>query len=371
MKSLQYIEDYILLMATDYLTWPPPEPIIKLARYDEPIVNSMSDQIQRNIGFTDKQALLAHKIVVKYKRQWALVGYDISKQESNGLFRLPIRVIDRSKVININNGKIEIRFPYDQESISYIRAAVNNQPGQLYFDKQRHCWLASLIEPRLIWAKEFGAKYNFEFGDEFRHALELMSSTEDYAISLKYNGNNFEITNAAETLIEYINSHGGFDNNNTIRLIDLSGVLGYQVDNTVYQQLEIDLDVELIQMLTERSTNIVYDTKIDLSIVVEYAELTKRFPIYIYESGSNTMRGQLEQYFKPEEIVDRKSLPQSLQTGKVIYFNHWKSADARMPLLVTTHTLMIGNRRQQMLHSADKVIFFSQRINDDQVPTSN
>jgi hypothetical protein len=33
-----------------------------------------------------------------------------------------------------------------------------------------------------------------------------------------------------------------------------------------------------------------------------------------------------------------------------------------MPLLVTTHTLMIGSRRQQMLQSADKVVYFTQQV---------
>lgn len=371
MKSLTYIEDYILLMANHQICWPPTTPVISLARYDEPIVNSMADQIQRNLGFTDKQAVLAHKIVVKYKRQWANAGYDISKQETNGLFKLPIRVVDRSRGININQGKIEIKFPYDQELISHIRASVNSLPGHCYFDRERHCWISSLIEPRLVWAKEFSTKYNFSLGADFEDALKLMNSVEQYHIKLQYNSGNFEITNAADTLTSYINDHGGFGNDNIVRLIDLSGVLGYQVDNSVYEHLDIELDSELIQLLTERSTNLQFDKQIDLEKVVRYAELTQRFPIYVYESGSSVMRQQLNKYFTVEEIIDRKTTPNSAKDGKVVYFNHWKLADADIPLLVTTHTLMIGNRRQQMLHAADKVVFFSQRIDDDQVPVTN
>lgn len=371
MKSLTYIEDYIMLMANHQICWPPSVPIINLARYDEPIVNNMAEQIQRNLGFTDKQAILAHKIVIKYKRQWANAGYDISQQENHGLFKLPIRVIDRSKGIDINQGKIEIKFPYNQDLISHIRAAVNSLPGHLYFDRERHSWISSLIESRLVWAKEFGDKYNFEFGDEFQSALKLMESVEQYHIRLQYNGSNFEITNAADSLISYIMDHGGFGKDNIIRLIDLSGTLGYQVDDAVYDHLNVPLDVELVQLLTERSTNLQFDNQIDLEKVIKYAELTQRFPIYVYESGSSVMRQQLNRYFAAEDIVDRKNMPNSAKGGRVVYFNHWKLADSNIPLLVTTHTLMIGNRRQQMLHTADKVVFFSQRIDDDQVPVTN
>ncbi len=371
MKSLPYIEDYIVLMADHYLSWPPTAPVINLARYDDPIVNSMADQIQRGVGFTDKQALLAHKIVTKYKRQWITAGYDISRHEDDAVFRLPIRVIDRSHSIDINNNRIEIKFPYNQDMISHVRAAINEYPGQLYFDKENRCWVTSVIEPRLKWCREFGTKYNFEFGAEFQQACQQMNAITAHDIMLRYNGSEFEITNAADSLVDYVHEHGGFDEQNIIRLIDLSGICGYQVDNTVYQQLDIDCDQDLIRMLTERSTNLIYDTQIDLTGVIRYAELTQRFPIYVYESGSSVMRQQLNRYFTVEDIVDRKSTPNSARGGRVVYFNHWKLADTNIPLLVTTHTLMIGNRRQQMLHSADKVVFFSQRIEDDQVPVTN
>jgi hypothetical protein len=62
MKTLPHIEDYIELMARHYLSWPMMDPVIKMARYDEPIVTSMSEQIARSQGFTDKQAALAHKM---------------------------------------------------------------------------------------------------------------------------------------------------------------------------------------------------------------------------------------------------------------------------------------------------------------------
>lgn len=367
MKRLAYIEDYIELMASHILSWPARDPLIKLARYDEPIVSSMNDQIQRGQGFTDKQAILAHKIVIKYKKQWNTVGYTIEHLDTPN-YKLAIRKIDRSQIIDIEDNNIEIRFPYNQELIGHIRAAVQEIPGRLMFNRDRRCWQTALIEPRLIWAKEFGTKYNFSFGPEFNRCLELMLNQEDYAISLRYNGSNFEITNATDSLCDYISEHGGFGTDNLIRLIDLASICGYEISDQVRSMCPDSVDSELLKIMLSRDINIEYDIggTIDLSAIKKYADLTNRYPIYVYESGSTLLRKSFEQLWGPDQILDLKNSSNSTNHQcPIVYFAHWKIASTNLPLLVTSHTLMIGHRRQQMLQSSQKVIYYSQHIPKD------
>jgi hypothetical protein len=116
-------------------------------------------------------------------------------------------------------------------------------------------------------------------------------------------------------------------------------------------------------MLTNRELNLLYgQAGINLQPAIEYAKITNRFPIYVYENGHNVMRKQLDKYFSASQIVERKN---TTSTNDVIYFNHWKYSDEYMPLLLTTHTLMIGNRRLQMLHAAEKVFYYTQEIVTD------
>lgn len=364
MKKLPYIEDYILLMTDDFLAWPKRDPLIKLARYDEPIVYSMSDQIQRNQGFTDKQALLAYKIVTKYKKQWTATGYTVDHLSVDH-FKLPIRQIDRRTLVDVVNGMIEIRFPYNQDMISHLRSSAAEIPGRLFFDKEKRCWLADLIEPRLIWAKEFGAKYNFSFGSEFDQTLECMLGQDDYTIQLRYDGINCEITNAADSLCDYISQRGGFDFRNIIRLIDLSSVLCYQLDPKIFEQAGIPNNEELRKLLKERIVNFNYTTKIDLGPVVEYANLTNRYPIYVYEQGTSAIREALNQYFTQDSIADLKARPAQNKDKKVIYFNKWTLADENLPILISNHTLMIGSRRQQMLQCSEKTVYYTHIVDQD------
>jgi len=362
MKKLPYIEDYIELMAeNDFLIWPPKPPLINLARYDVAIVNSMAEQVRNGLGFTDRQSVLAHKIVVKYRKQWNQHGYDVSTFIDNPVFKFPVRSIDRSKSVDICNGRIEIRFPYDQNLIAIIRAAVTDIPGSLVFDRVSRCWVTAIIEPRLIWAKEFGSAHGFQFGDAFNQAIERMLSQDDYSITLIQDQDNFSITNAADSLVDYIMNHGGFGKDNLTKLVDLSGVLGYQVNEAIYELLNLDPAGSLVQLLTQRATNLVYgNAQLDLTEAIAYARLTDRFPIYVYESGTSILRNQLTNFFNETDIVDRKLFPEKPVTGSVVYFNKWKSTEKNVPLLITTHTMMIGNRRQQMLQCADKIIYYSQ-----------
>ncbi len=372
MKKLPYIEDHIVAMGDHQLSWPPRDPLINLARYDVGVVDSMYTQVQSGTGFTDRQAILAHKIVCKYHRQWTAAGYDISEHIINARFRLPIRQVDRVKRIDIDQGRIRIRFPYDQEIISDIRSKISEIPGSLYFDKEQRCWTMALIEPRVIWAHEFGQQYGFEFDNEFVSTLESIRQYQGYSICLRPVESGFEIANAESSLVEYIQEHGGFGTDNLVRLLDLAGVLGYKIDPACYQRLSVPLTSITQSMLSGRDVNIEYGREgIDLEPVVQYATMSQRWPIYVYESGTSQLRRQLSRYFAESDIIDRKNNPTAAMSGSVVYFSHWRMADAHLPLLVTSHTLMIGSRRQQMLQCAEKIVYYTQKIEDEQLPISN
>lgn len=369
MKKLAYIEDYIELMSEDPLSWPPKEPLIKLARYDEPIVASMGDQVRRSLSFTDKQSLLAHKIVTKYRKQWASVGYDVSDQIDNPKFKLGIRVIDRRKLITVDDKNIIIKFPYDQDLISKLRATVHEIPGRLHWHQPSHCWQAALIEQRLIWAKEFGASNNFDFSQEFENTLAHVLDQNDYAIQLTQTDSGYCINNGETSLVEYVDANIGFEQDNLIKLIDVSPILAYQVDPVLLQQVREKHGDTLVALMTSRNFNFTFPERINnFDQVVEYAELTGRFPIYVYETGSNMLKYQIQSLFDKQDVLmsghHLLSEEDIKKTYKIVYYSNWKNIIHTMPLLVTMHTLTIGIRRQQVSELAEKLISFTHIVNN-------
>lgn len=364
MKQLPYIEDYITLMADHILSWPIREPLIKLARYDEPIVHSMSDQVNSNTGFTDRQSVLAHKIVTKYKKQWAGAGYDVSHLVESPRYRLPIRLIDRTKMISVEDNFITISFPYDQELISYIRAGVNTVPGSLYFDKEKRHWRAGLIEQRLIWAKEFGLKFNFEFSDQFNSVMNQVLSQSDYKICLTECLDKYIITNAENSLLDYLNERVSFEHEDLITLCDYSNILGYSIDEKILEQLRSKFDSAIVNLITNKEVNLTYVNKHNFEIesIVKYAKLVNRLPIYIYEVNDKIILESLKKHFNEKEISILKPNVPLDTTAPVVYCNQWKLTNIRIPLLVTMHTLMIGYKRQQMLQNSEKVVYYTQQV---------
>lgn len=362
MKQLPYIEDYIDILGGNFLTWPPKDPVIKLARYDEPIVQSMAEQVNRGLGFTDRQSVLAHKIVVKYRKQWATAGYDVSEHIERGRFKLPIRSVDRTKRISIVDGEIRINFPYDQELISRMRADITTVPGRLQWDSNKHSWVASLIEPRIIWAREFGIKNGFEFAPEFTAVLDSMLDTTDYSIALTKSDHGFTVTNAESSLLEYL--YARVDNDNLIGLVDHSAILGYDVDTELREQIISEHSDTKAKLLLERQVNIGFTKDIlDFADIVDYAESTNRWPIFVYESGSKKLQKLVAQHFADEDIIcsgHHLLMPEHIAGARVVYFTNWKNLDYDMPLLVTMHTLLIGHRRQQVAARAEKIVYYTQ-----------
>lgn len=374
MKTLPYIEDYIVLMATDTLNWPPAVPPIKLARYDEPIVNSMAQQVQNNLGFTDKQAILAHKIVVKYRKQWASQNYDVGQHVTHPKYKNPIRNIDRSKSIGIDQNKIYLRFPYDQILISELRASVQSVNGSLSFNKDKRQWEAGLVEPRLIWAKEFGLKYQFMFSEEFDQLIQLMLGQDEYEIKLaKLDNEHYHILNGADSLNDYIDQHGGFGVNNLCSLVDMSSLLGYKLDHQVLDEFKNTVPSQLHNYFFNKDQNIAYQNRAQINVddLLRYAGYTNRFPIFIYEANDRVLFNLFKEKVDTIDIVDKESTVDRTWNSPVVYVKHWKLIPYRIPILITMSTLMLGFRRQQMLQCADKVVYFTQDIDNATVPTTN
>ena len=369
MKRLSYIEDYIDLIGGGALFWPPRDPIIKLARYDEPIVQSMADQISRSVGFTDRQSALAHKIVIKYRKQWEKAGYDVSHHIDAPKFKLPIRQIDRRRLIDIIDNKIQIRFPYDQEIISRLRADIQNIPGKCTWQAEKHCWESALIEPRLIWAKEFGLNNNFEFGHDFDHVLKTVLTTcMDYSIELQQDGSVYTITNAESSMVDYINQHVGFDN--VMGLLDHSPILSYGVDHDIVESLTQNYSKDIVDLLLSKTVNMTFRDEItNFDQVLKYAEVTKRYPIYVFETGSKKLYNKIHTLIDKNDIVSTGHHlldPEESKQAKVIYLSHWRNITEPMPLFVTMHTFVIGNRRQWVANQAEKIVYYTQIVDQEQ-----
>ena len=117
--TYSHVEDYIELIAgykdvngrSKYSIFQLPESPISLARYDVKVLESFGEQCRNGTAFTDRQAKLAVDLVVKYERQLFKLKVDITPVKVQPVFRVPLREIDRTTRVWIEDDQIKMRFP--------------------------------------------------------------------------------------------------------------------------------------------------------------------------------------------------------------------------------------------------------------------
>jgi hypothetical protein len=369
-KTLPYIEDYLEVLA-GYVTVNGKALQFSLARYDVQIIQSMSQQTTSGIAFTDRQAILAHKLVVKYKRQFANHAIDIGFHEDNGHYRLPVRMVDRTRSIRIENGVIHIRFPYESAMIDDLRESGKLLHGNLKFDKDSRSWVAAITEPRLLWLQDLATKYQFELDDLALELLNQVRHAQDqpYLIELKSTGDKFEIVNAEPSLIDHVIEHlGGFGLDNATALIDNSSCLGYTVDQKLKQQISDTHNHNQALLLKNREVHIPLGDGTALDDIVAYADKTQRWPIYIFETVDvvqTQIKSLLSKYFTQDQLLIVSAKQRKLDTTgyKCVYLTNWQTSwSDRIPLLVTMTALMVGPKKQHIIQQSEKVVYCTENV---------
>lgn len=341
------------------------KPILNLARYDVNFLDSVTNSTLDNKPLTDRQAELAVKLVLKYQKQLNARGIDVFVAGAEK-YRIPLRMVDRKKSIEINNGEIYIRFPYDQRTIEFIRENTKASQGRVRFDREAKVWKAALTEYNVNWINAFGEAHGFERDTAFTDAMNmiLQSETQVYKIELVYEDNYLTITNAPKGLLEHLgNEDNRFDRSEVQRLVDLSTVLGYIVSDEVMQDCTNDLGSDMAVMISRKD----YDFKtynwphLEESIY-KYAQLTNRFPIVVFdpqcafERWNELVHGEDLLVLTHTKPKDEVQVCQNI-TAKVVLTNRAIKHLDRIPLLVSHMGMVVGQDKRIMLDASEKVFY--------------
>ena len=360
-----FIEDYLELLA-GYDTNTAPNifhvanytPAISLARYDITVVESMGAHTRYGGALTDKQADLAVRLVLKYRKQFARLGIDVTPAETPQ-FRKPIRVVNRSKQIWLDDERIGVRFPYDLPMIKAVQEERNTSQGSMKYNQEEKVWYLAITESNVNWAVTWGEINQFEIDPLVQNLFNLIMECEatPYEIKLVRTATGYEITNASDSLIEYIETKlGGFGIDNGVALIDNSGVLGYTYDDTLVRPTLLDIfgskrDIHLPMMEDA------------LSMLLSYAEITNRYPVCIYDPSMTSANIDLSR-FNDDEIVrfnhsgKTKTCDYNIDCVKVVYANKIPTTwDYPVPLLISTVEMMYGGKRMEWINRAEKIVY--------------
>jgi hypothetical protein len=341
------------------------DPIISLARYDVNVLDSMAEAVSNGKALTTRQAELATKIILKYQRQLAQKGVDVSPV-NEPQWRMPLRVMDYSKRLYIKDDIIMVEFPFSNQLIEGLREFRKDSQGKGEWNKEHRRWEFDLTEYNLVYLLTWAQANDFEIDDEVVKLNQLITDLEktQYAIELDVVDGVLTIKNAPNSMMEYVNEHGGVSFDNLARLIDLAPTLGYTVSDDVQAAWAQEHGSMNVFLSVNRQIKFPEDQYQVIEQVLDYADKAQKWPVVIYEPDtSNKMMGEIWQcrdrslchLNRGRNIIDMASVPADV---KYIHTTvPIKNLD--IPLLVSTAGMMFGGDKSLMLQRADKIVYFA------------
>lgn len=371
MRKFSSVEDYIEIINGDrdpvtgrlYGLFDSTPPIISLARYDVQILASMSQATQSGRSLTDKQAELAIKLVLKYRKQLERQDIDVGPVEFP-TFRLGIRQIDRRRLLYIEDTSIVLKFPYDTTLINDLRDLSKISQGSWRFNPDNRSWTLALTETNVVAANGFAQNHQFEIAPEFSKYIEAVEACEKqpYEIKLvKDSHGSYSITNAARTLIEGITDWTDLE-----KLVDQSSMYGYTVDELLSLDIAVKHGPRIANLMTAQETK--FAPTSDESVFVDlinYANVVGRYPIYVYEPdlSEKLLKNFVKKYFAEEDVYVTQTLKSEFPAGtKVLYFSKFKAWEQPVPLLISGQGMMHGGEKTLLLQKAEKVVYFATEV---------
>lgn len=374
MKTYKHIEDYIEVIAgvrdpitnhvtVSFLATSP----ISLARYDVKIVESFAEQVSNRIAFTDRQADLAVKLVLKYERQLAKLGVDAAPA-SKPEFRIPLRQMDRTSRIWREDDSILVKFPYVESQVTAFKEAAKYSQGSICWDRDLRVWRMALTEYNVNWAYSFGINHNYEIDSSVKELMDLILECEktEYKIELTIVDQKLKIVNAASALINYVNSTlGGFDLDNIYNLIDHADILGYTIDPAIEEAAIASSSPRMYNLMINKDSKIgANDVERNFLDVIQYAERTNRWPIHIYEPNlSDYLLGLAREHLGDAVISITGQESPDVSQSKVVHFTKYHTRwSHRIPLLLSSAGMLYGGEKQLLIDRAEKVVYFAHDV---------
>ena len=367
MLTYPYVEDYLEYLGgyeVGLAVWQPQSVNrISLARYDIAIVNSMASTTVFGTALTDKQAELAVKLILKYRRQFAKLGIDVNPVETP-VFRLAPRKMDRTRAVWLDGENIIVKFPYDNDLIKELQSFREESQGRAWYDRDKKLWNLAITEYNVNWIVPWGNTNGFEVDNSVREIFYQILECEEqpFEIKLVQQGSGYTITNAADSLTDYIKEHaGGFGLDNLVKLIDYAGLCGYTIDDSINLDSLENYGLAL-RYIGGKHTVHLQPSPENLNMIFDYAEITDRYPICIYNP---TLFDLDLSRFEERDIVrfDRNGKTSTSDYDpyrvKVVYAGKIPTTwDFPVPMMVTTFEMMFGGRKMDWTRRAEKIIYY-------------
>ena len=178
---------------------------ISLANYDVSFVNNAVRSINNGDGLSDRQRELSIKLVKKYVRQYARIGVDVNSIVTTPVFSSPLRQVNRTRMMSVNDNSINVKFPYNKTMINEFKSLAKKLRAiKAEWNKQSKQYEIDYNEYNLMQVYRWGLQHKFDYSNAFKLLVKDCKNVEDnrhkYAIQLVIDNNSNYLSNAHSSL---------------------------------------------------------------------------------------------------------------------------------------------------------------------------
>lgn len=189
-----------------------------LPSYDRNLLESFSNQVMRGLGFTEKQSIIALRILTRHQDKISLfLKTDVTPFLENPQYKYARRVISPEKSVkyetvdNRNTKVFRVKFPYDEKLVEQIKRHKSDSvkarikaSGFINFpvvdwNSETKTWDFEIYEENLLWIFNNLGSLGFTFDEElisFKNDIEtIQNRLENYVPMVVFDENRFKFTN--------------------------------------------------------------------------------------------------------------------------------------------------------------------------------
>jgi len=350
-------------------------PRLSFSTNDATFIASVASQVDdvsgfystKGIGLSEKQAAVALILISKYAAQLEKNGVE---QPNHRNFKYPPRKINHERSLRVDDGAMQLRFPFNSDLIQTIREFAKSAQGEVVWNHEEKYWKFGLTEYNVSWAVAFAQSHSIDISDDvielFNQILEVEKTPYGFELKLDDSGKVI-ITNAPESMTEYLAAHE-VDQNDVVKMADYAGELAYELSDDVREALTSAYGKAFVSLCELRKFDKEQPgntTFIDLDSIISWAIEVGRLPIVIY--NPNLSRHDVtaqNKYFTPDEIQIIKSGGKSLdKTAKLVYTTKsLEVAENEISVLISYANLLHGTNKRKMLDAARKIVYYCERL---------
>jgi hypothetical protein len=345
------IEDYIEILST-----------LDVDTRDRKLITSLSSQIKKNIGLTDRQHSLAKKKVKEYEKEFSKNGYDINDGLDN--LRHPYREIDRSKKVflvekesftlfdNEKKVMIGITFPYSNKMIKHINFIKSLQDRNDYDSKSKTHFL-KLNEKNVFEIVDRLKECNFEIDEELLNFYNIIQkfieSKNDFIPGIV----NYKFVNTSKIAEEYAIKILGVPTVKNLALYyDRKDILGLNLFDSNELNRSFSMLTPLAEKIAKLENKNIFMSKIIHTFfdVCNVINELKRFPLLVILSKGQENQDLVDLIDSLQKFIDIKDISVLFRldniSGNNIDFNeNVKKFKLNNKITEATQVIIINNEK--------------------------